>query len=167
MAGHLFWACSVCSNATSSCLTLAHVLQRGVQGLCGVRHKHGRYLKVMFARQKRICLQDTVQHPWRFLQVCVYQSCAGTLQAAAAAAALDTESTAELKPLAPDPPGLTAPPAQVQLHPTHLPLLMHLGDCLVAAAAVEAATAPPAEALDRAAPTGARLPLLHRGHVRT
>ena len=38
---------------------------------------------------------------------------------------------------------------QVQLHPTHLPLLLHLGDCLAVARAVEAAAAPPAGALDR------------------
>lgn len=39
--------------------------------------------------------------------------------------------------------------SQVQLHPTHLPLLLHLGDCLAAARAVEAAAAQPVGALDR------------------
>ena len=38
---------------------------------------------------------------------------------------------------------------QVQLHPTHLPLLLHLGDCVAAARAVEAAAAQPADAPDR------------------
>ncbi len=39
---------------------------------------------------------------------------------------------------------------QVQLHPTHLPLLLHLGDCLSAARAVEAA-----ETLDPGTPAEA------------
>ncbi|KAK9836947.1 hypothetical protein WJX81_001853 [Elliptochloris bilobata] len=41
---------------------------------------------------------------------------------------------------------LTLEPLQVQLHPTHLPLLLHLNDCLAAARAVEAAAAQPADA---------------------
>ena len=44
---------------------------------------------------------------------------------------------------------LRAVAAQVQLHATHLPLLLHLGDCLAVARAVEAAAAQPASLPDR------------------
>lgn len=37
----------------------------------------------------------------------------------------------------------------MQLHPTHLPLLLHLGDCLAAARAVESAAVQPADMPDR------------------